>query len=83
VRSHPNLTGLRIDDDSPWKTGASTQVELPAGASVEIVAYFAPIEAYTAWCERFAFRVTFELDGSEQLSAVAETFVARVEPLRR
>jgi hypothetical protein len=54
---------------------------LPPGAALELHVGFTRVEAYYNFCERFAFRLTFDA-GGEALVVVAETDVTRVEPRR-
>jgi hypothetical protein len=55
--------------------------QLAPGQS-EIVVGFAAQDAYQAHCDRFATRVTFEVEG-KTIAAAAEHEVMRFEPLRR
>lgn len=59
--------------------GAPTEL---APGTHEIVIGFAAQEAYQAHCDRFATRVTFEVEG-KRIAATAEHEVMRFEPLRR
>ncbi len=59
---------------------STLDVAVAAGATVEAEVGFAPaVEAYSTWCDRFAFRVLFRVDGSAPLSVVSEMRVIRVE----
>ena len=81
VRSKPKLASVMFDDDEDYR-GATTRLAIPPGSSKDVVVQFEPVEAYMAWCDRFAIRVGFSVDGKETLSAVADLRVIRVQPLR-
>jgi hypothetical protein len=78
------VTGYRLygwDDDDPLDAGKQ-RVALPAKPGrYQVVAGFHGFEAYQA-CDRFAFAMTLELDGSRfPLELPLE--VTRIEPLRK
>jgi hypothetical protein len=56
------------------------RVTVPAGSTMPLEVHFSGVPAYEAWCERFAFRVTFDVDGTA-MQSTAETHVVRIEPL--
>jgi hypothetical protein len=59
----------------------SSEVQIPARTTVDLVAHFPAVDAYMAYCERWAFRLVLR-DGVHTVQAVAETKVEREEPLR-
>jgi hypothetical protein len=80
VRASPKPTGLLAEDGVQKESAPS--ITLAPGAALEIIVGFAPaVDAYYVFCDRFAFRVRFGVDGAP-LAVVAETHVARVEPPR-
>ena len=78
VSSEPSFGGLWADQLG--MTESALALTLPSGLT-EVSVGFAAVEAYYVYCDRFAFRVTFDVDG-EELVAVSETLVTRREPLR-
>jgi hypothetical protein len=77
VSGTPRFGGLLPEDGSL----AESVLSLGVGpGTVDVMVGFEAVEAYYSWCDRFAFRVTFDADG-EPLTVVAETQVTRVEPL--
>lgn len=81
VASHPKLTGLAFEDDEDYR-GETSTLDIPAKSSRAVRVNFAPVEAYYTWCDRFAIRVRFSVDGKETLAPVAELVVMRVEPVK-
>ncbi|MCA9568701.1 MAG: hypothetical protein KC656_12705 [Myxococcales bacterium] len=75
VASEPKVVGLVVKGAEPAR-----RLELAAGTH-ELEVAFAPVEAYYTYCDRFAFRVAFAA-GEHAVTAVAETLVTRIEPLR-
>lgn len=76
VRATPRVAGLAIDDGPTERS-----VRVPTGdSSVEVE--FEAQPAYYAYCDRFAARVTFDVEG-EAVRASAEWLIARREPLSR
>jgi hypothetical protein len=80
VRARPRSAGLLVDDGS--QTESRPSVTVAPGADVAVSLGFSPsVQAYYTFCDRFAFRVRFRVDG-DPLVVVAETIVTREEPLR-
>jgi len=82
VVSHPKLAGLVFEEDDDPRVETLT-LEIPPGTSRAIRVGFTAVDAYYAWCDRFAIRVHFSVDGREMLAPVAELAVIRMEPLNR
>ncbi len=84
VTARPKLTDVATEGYHDPAAPSREDLEIPPRAEIDLVVSFSPpVDAYMAWCQRFAFRVTFDLDGGGRLTAVAETHVARFEPRRR
>jgi hypothetical protein len=81
VRSKPKLGSIIFDDDEDYR-GATTSLSIPAKTSKAVNVGFEPVSAYMAWCDRFAIRVRFSVDGKETLAPVADLRVIRMQPLR-
>jgi hypothetical protein len=79
VASHPKSGGILLQDGNQRES--APQVEVKAGATVEAMVGFTSVEAYYVYCDRFAFRVHFRVDG-ERIAVIDEINVARVSPLR-
>lgn len=77
VRSRPKIDGLSVGSAPP-----AARVAIPPGSSTPVTVEFASVDAYYTYCDRFAFRVTFDVDGA-RVQSTAETEVSRVEPPRR
>jgi hypothetical protein len=77
VRSSPKADGISLRSALPAK-----RVSIAAGATAPITVEFSPVDAYYVYCNRFAFRVTFDAGGT-RLQSTAETEVHRVDPPRR
>jgi hypothetical protein len=76
VRATPRASGLALDDGAP-----AASVHVPPGTTTVEVEFDAQ-SAYYAYCDRFAARVTFDVEG-ERVRATAEWLIARREPLSR
>ncbi len=76
VRSSPKVDGISIGSGG----AIAARVTVPPG-DTPLTVEFAPVDAYYTHCNRFAFRVTFDVDGA-QVQSTAETEVSRVDPLR-
>ncbi len=57
-------------------------IVIHSAESREVEISFEPVEAYYSYCQRFFFRVTFQV-GREERQVLAETQVSRVSPMRR
>jgi hypothetical protein len=79
VTSYPTFGGLFPEDGSATESATSLVVR---PGTLDVTVGFTAVEAYYSWCDRFAFRVTFDVGGAP-LVAVAETNVTRVEPYDR
>ena len=75
VRSTPKIDGLSVGSAPP-----AARVAIPPESRTPITVEFAPVDAYYTYCDRFAFRVTFDVDGTP-VQSTAETEVSRVDPL--
>lgn len=80
VVSRPKPAGILLQDAK--QQSSAPRVEVAAGVSVPAVVGFAEVPAYYVFCDRFAVRVRFEVDG-EPVVATDEIKVLRVEPLRQ
>jgi len=80
VVSHPKSGGILLADGTQQESAA--RVEVKAGATVEATVGFASVPAYYVYCDRFAFRVHFQVDG-EKIAVIDEINITRMEPLRR
>ncbi len=79
VTSRPKLERV-VDEGDHDERPASLKFALPPKSETKLRVSFASVEAYTTHCDRFAFRVSFDVDGSETLAPVAEVRVEREEP---
>ena len=80
VKAHPTFAGLFAEDRGQRES--TKTLAIPPKSELSISVGFGPsVEAYYVYCDRFAFRVRFELDG-DTLEVVSETTVTREEPLR-
>lgn len=77
--AHPKSGGILLEDGVQRESAA--QVEVKANATVEATVGFAAVPAYYVYCDRFAFRVHFLIDG-EKLAVIDEVTLTREEPLR-
>ena len=80
IVSHPKSGGILLSDGKQRQS--SPEVTVKAGATVEATVGFTTVPAYYVYCDRFAFRVYFQVDG-EKLAVIDEVNITRVEPLRR
>ena len=80
IVSHPKSGGILLSDGKQRQS--APEVEVKAGATVEATVGFTAVLAYYAYCDRFAFRVYFHVDG-EKLAVIDEVNITREEPLRR
>ena len=78
VHSEPVFAGFFVRGMSE----SARSVTVEPGKPIRIEVGFPAVDAYYVHCDRFAFRVTFQA-GPHTLTAIAETNVARDEPLRR
>jgi len=80
VSARPEPAGLLISDSDQRES--TRRVMIPPGATVTVDLGFGPAAlAYENSCDRFAFRVTFVVEGElAPLTVVAETKVTRVWP---
>jgi hypothetical protein len=76
--------GLFPEDDR-WTESRPALVVEP-GETVRVIVGWPAVDAYYVYCDRFGFRVTFELEVAgaivEARTVLAEIQVIRVEPLR-
>ena len=72
--------GLPTEVAARPKVTSNVPAEIPPGRST-IAIGFAPQDAYQAWCDRFATRVTLKVEG-RAVSVSSEHEVARYEPMR-
>lgn len=79
VVSHPKSGGILLDDGTMRES--APQVEIAPGATVAGTVGFVAVPAYYTWCDRFAFRVVFQI-GKTRIGVVSEVHVTRREPLR-
>lgn len=79
VMSHPKSGGILLADGI--QRDSAHQVEVKAGATVEASIGFTSVPAYYVYCDRFAFRFHFMVDG-EKVVVIDEVNITRVEPLR-
>ena len=79
VVSHLKAGGILMEDGKQRES--ALQVELKPGSSVEAVVGFTTVPAYYVYCDRFAFRVHFRVDGAPVV-VTDEVLVTRMEPLR-
>ena len=79
VISHPKSGGILLGDGTQRES--APQVEVKAGATVEATVGFPSVPAYYLYCDRFAFRVHFRVDG-EKIAVIDEVNITRMEPLR-
>jgi hypothetical protein len=78
VSATPAFGGLFPEDGSRTESVRALPV---SPGTLEVTVGFEWVEAYYVHCDRFAFRVTFDVGGLP-LVATAETQVIREEPLR-
>lgn len=78
VRSTPQFGGLFVESGSMRESVRTLTVH---PGTLELTVGFEAVEAYMAWCDRYASRVTFDA-GGVPLVVVAETWVTREEPMR-
>lgn len=76
----PPLGCERILDDGIQRASAHL-VEVKAGATVAASIGFTSVPAYDVYCDRFAFRFHFLVDG-EKVVVIDEVNITRMEPLR-
>ncbi len=81
LRSKPKLGSIIFDDDEDYRAATAT-LSVPPKTSKAVNVNFEPVSAYMVWCDRFAIRVRFSVDGKETLAPVADLRVIRVQPLR-
>lgn len=74
VQSRPTVVGIEIGG-----APSSARVSIPPGAA-PLVVRFSPVHAYYTYCNRFAFRVTFDA-GGDAITVTAETTVSRIDPM--
>lgn len=79
VRSRPKLERVVPESDHDERP-PSLSFAVPAKSEVKLRVSFESVQAYTTHCDRFAFRVSFDVDGKETVAAVAEIKVEREEP---
>jgi len=80
IVSHPKSGGILLSDGKQRQS--APEVEVKAGATVEAIVGFTAVPAYYVYCDRFAFRVYFLVDG-EKLAVIDEVNITREEPLHR
>lgn len=78
VVSHPKLGGILLHDGK--MTQSAPHAAIAPGATVEATVGFAAVPAYYTYCDRFAFRVFFQV-GKTKIGVVSEVNVTREEPL--
>ena len=78
VASHPRPGGILLDDGKMKES--ARQVEIAPGATVTATVGFAAVPVYYTYCDRFAFRVFFQV-GKARIGVVSEVNVTREEPL--
>ncbi len=78
-RSEPTFGGLFVSGGT--QPESVKQLVVAPSATVVVDVGFSGVEAYYSHCDRFAFEVAFDV-GGERLTAIAETNVTRVDPLR-
>ncbi|HMR77704.1 MAG TPA: hypothetical protein PKD61_21495, partial [Polyangiaceae bacterium] len=81
VVSRPKLGALIFEEDDDVRS--KPKLEIAPGTSREVRVGFQSVDAYYVWCDRFAIRVHFLVDGVHSLAPIAELVVTRVQPLRR
>jgi hypothetical protein len=79
VVSHLKSGGILLLDGKQRES--APRVEVPAGATVEATVGFTSVPAYYVYCDRFAFRVHFQVD-AEKIAVMSEVNITWVEPLR-
>jgi hypothetical protein len=79
VAAHPALGELRLGRGGQ---GVGASVTVPTKSKVDIEVGYAWQEAYMTFCDRFATRVIFDVEG-EAIPALAEHHVVRRTPLSR
>lgn len=79
VASRPKSGGIFLEDGVQKES--RPQVTVNAGAKVGAMVGFVAVDAYYVYCDRFAVRVRFNVDGSP-LVVTDEVVVMRIEPLR-
>lgn len=79
VVSHPKSGGILLADGKQRES--APQVEVKAGATVNATVGFVAVPAYYVYCDRFALRIHFQVDG-EKVAVIDEVNVTREEPLR-
>lgn len=79
IASRPKSGGILVEDGTQKESRA--QVVVKAGAKVGATLGFVAVDAYYVYCDRFAVRVRFSVDGSP-LVVTDEVVVMREEPLR-
>lgn len=77
--SRPRVGGMLLDDGEQRQS--ATEVEVKPG-TVEAIVGFSAVPAYYVYCDRFAIRVDFLVEGS-RVAVTDEIVVTREEPLRR
>lgn len=80
VASHPRFGGLFVEASDPRES--TREIELKPGRTIQLSVGFASVPAYGVYCDRFAFRVHFQI-GREKAAAISEARVIRREPLRQ
>lgn len=78
--AEPTFGGLFVSDGTLQES--VKQLIVAPAATVVVDVGFTGVEAYYSHCDRFAFEVAFDV-GGERLTAIAETNVTRVDPLRK
>lgn len=79
VAAQPKSGGIFLEDGVQKES--SQQVVVKAGAKVVAMVGFVAVDAYYVYCDRFAVRVRFNVDGTP-LVVTDEVVVMRIEPLR-
>ena len=79
VVSHPKSGGILLSDGIQRES--APRVEVKAGATVGATVGFTSVPAYYVYCDRFAFRVYFQVDG-EKVAVIDEVNITRMEPMR-
>lgn len=77
--SEPVFAGLFVNDGTMAASAPRVTVAQAKTALVDVG--FPGVEAYYTYCDRFAFEVTFDV-GGEPVTAIAETNVTRIDPIR-
>lgn len=79
VASRPKSGGIFLEDGTQKES--RPQVVVKAGAKVGATVGFVAVDAYYVYCDRFAVRVRFNVDGTP-IVVTDEVVVMRMEPLR-